>query len=302
MRDPRGRPLLAVAVMALSFGPAVKSAQAEPLTIPGYTVTDLGPGTPTLSTDANGNGVLNAPNGQIYAFPQTPNTVLTPGQGVMANFPLSVTAPTNDPNTYGNPANAFAYVQSAVMNANGVVVATENFGVDGHWGYSFAFAVQLNANGSWGSPVALWTGNQEYGVAEGFFYSGIVTGISNLNQVLGSMGIAPTVTNDAMLYSANTHTLTDLSRLFSTAESSLWPFTYNDFRPIALDDDGRILLSAGRFPPTNGATETNLLLTPDGLSPLPLEVPAPEPGTLAVMLLAITGFAAHRLRERRRRA
>jgi hypothetical protein len=270
------------------------SAQADPLTIPGYTVTDLGPGTPTFSTGANGNGLLNAPSGQIYAFPQTPNSALTPGQGIMANFPLDVAAPINGPGTNGNPANAFAIVQNATMTANGTVVATEDYGVNGHWSEGVAYAVQLNANGSWGSPVTLWSGNQQEPDSR---YSNVITAVNNLGQVLGSMGISASggYGTDAMLYNVNTHTTTDLSHLLSSAESSgLWPVTYNDLSPIAIDAAGRILLSAGRFDPTIGGSETNLLLTPDGLSAAPLEVPAPEPSTLVFALLAIAGVAAQR--------
>ena len=32
----------------------------------------------------------------------------------------------------------------------------------------------------------------------------------------------------------------------------------------------------------------------------PIEAPVPEPGALAVLLVAIAGFVAHRFRERRR--
>jgi hypothetical protein len=89
--------------------------------------------------------------------------------------------------------------------------------------------------------------------------------------------------------------MTDLTALLNGAG-------FTNTLPTALDDDGRILLSGTEFNINLGPVQTNLLLTPDGLSAAPLEVPAPEPGTLAVGLLAIAGFAAHRLRERRSRA
>jgi hypothetical protein len=280
--------MITVAVAGFGAG----SAHADPLTIPGYTVTDLGPGTPTFSTDANGNGVLNAPDGQIFAFPQTPNMVLTPGQGVMANFPLSLSAPVGDTYTYGNPAFAFANVQSAVMNANGLVVATEYEGVTGHWAIGGAYAVQHNADGSWGSPVSLWSGNEQIDGYPPHF--NVVTGVNNLNQVLGSMGTnGPDNLSDTVLYNVSTHTLIDLSVLMAATNN------FNIYAPIALDDDGRILVSA-IAQRSSGYPLENLLLTPDGVPATPLEVPAPEPGTLAVMLLAIAGFAAHRVRERQR--
>jgi hypothetical protein len=94
----------------------------------------------------------------------------------------------------------------------------------------------------------------------------------------------------------NSHTLIDLS-------AQLITLGYSNVNPIALDDDGRILLSAISFSPSmNHLTTDSLLLTPDGLSSDPLEIPAPEPGTLAVALLAIAGFVAHRFREHRRAA
>ncbi len=70
----------------LSF--VASTASADPITIPGYTVTDVGSGTSTFSTGASGNGILNAPNGQSYAFQQPSGTILTPGQGIAAGIPL----------------------------------------------------------------------------------------------------------------------------------------------------------------------------------------------------------------------
>jgi hypothetical protein len=94
-------------------------------------------------------------------------------------------------------------------------------------------------------------------------------------------------------------TLTNISTLLGSGSGGIdqsgGDYVVN--QPIALDDDGRILLSADPFP---GNQPTNLLLTPDGLSAAPLEVPAPEPGTLGIGLFAIAGFVAHRLREHRR--
>ncbi len=309
MRRIRGCHGPGYAVVLLILASTLTSAQAAPITIPGYTVTDLGPGTPTFSTDANGNGVLNAPNGQVYAFSQTPNTVLTPGQGIMANFPLLVPAPINDPFTYGNPMNAFAFVESAVMNANGLATVTESWGVAGHYENSSAYAVQLGPNGSWGSPVALWNGNEQFFTNWG---PNLITGVNNLNQVLGTMA-AGSVFNtgtDLVLYNINSHTLTDLNTLLGSGSGGIYQsggdYVVNQTsagpgQPIALDDEGRILLSAYPFPQSlPGNQPTNLLLTPNGLSAAPLEVPAPEPGALGVGLLAIAGFVAHRIREQRR--
>ncbi len=296
----RGRRSIHLAAMALLLGPAATLAHADPLTIPGYTVTDLGYGTTTFSTEANGTGVLNAPNGQIYAFAQTDNTVLTPGQGILANAPLPTSAIIDGSGLYGNGANTFGYIQSAVMNANGIIAATDDWGIEGRWAFGSAYFLQINANGSLSPSSGLWTSNiiQD----EPFIYSNVITGLNNLNQILGSVGVDPTraIDTDAVLYNVNSHTLTDLTQLFASSSTATWLTRYNGLQPIALDNDGRILVSASAFNPNIGGWQTNLLLTPNGLSASPLEVPAPEPGTLAVMLLAIAGFAAHRVRERRR--
>jgi hypothetical protein len=125
MRVRNRRGSLAVAFVSLMLGATVLTVHAEPITIPGYTVTDLGPGTPTFSTDAKGHGVLNALKCQISAFSQTNDTTLNTGPGTTTPVPLLVPAPINDPFTYGIPAYAFASVESALVNSNGVVAVTE---------------------------------------------------------------------------------------------------------------------------------------------------------------------------------
>jgi hypothetical protein len=294
MRRNRGWQLLEFGGLLLNLGFAVPSAHADPITIPGYTVTDLGPTAPTFATDSNGNGVLNATNGQIYAFPQTANTVLASGPGNISHLPLPISAPINDPNTYGNPAYAFAYVQSAVMNANGVVAAIEASGVTGHYAIVTAFVVQHNSNGSWSSPIELWQGSEQFFSVPPAHSGILLVGINNLNQILGFRSFGGPMSADTALYNVDSHSLTDLSAQLSTAG-------FSNVQPLALDDDGRILVNATSFSPMlNFLTTDNLLLTPDGLTSAPLEVPAPEPGTLAIGLLAIAGFVAHRLRERHR--
>ena len=74
----------------------------------------------------------------------------------MANFPLIQSAPVGNPMTYGNPANAFSYVQSAVMNANGIVAAIDDAGVNGHYRYrARLISPSRMPNGSWGTPVGI---------------------------------------------------------------------------------------------------------------------------------------------------
>jgi hypothetical protein len=277
-------------VMILILGSVLSSAQADPITIPGYTVTDLGAGTPTFSTDANGNGVLNAPNGQVYAFSQTPNTVLTPGQGIMSNFPQLEPPPHNPSEDDGNPAYDFSRVSSAIMNANGVVAAMNFAGTSGHENWYNEYTIQLNPNGTWGQPALVFSGSLgSDGAPEPFK----VVGLSLSNEILIFNNFTNSQANEALLYNVSSHTLTDLFSLLSASN-----LPYYNLVPIAIDDDGRILLGASELNQTAGWTQTNLLLTPDGLSAAPLEVPAPEPASLALMLLAMAGFAWHRRRER----
>jgi hypothetical protein len=97
--------------------------------------------------------------------------------------------------------------------------------------------------------------------------------------------------NNAVMYDINTHTPTNLSTLPALA-------SYLNLLPVAIDDLGRILVEAS---PVAGGPEQALLLTPAGVSSDPLAVPAPEPGSFAVMMLAMATFAWKGIRERRRR-
>ena len=46
--------LCRIGLFVVLSGLCAAAAQADPITVQGYTVTDLGAGTPTFSTDANG--------------------------------------------------------------------------------------------------------------------------------------------------------------------------------------------------------------------------------------------------------
>jgi hypothetical protein len=132
MRRKRGYPSVSSTSVALLLLLSMPRAYADPITVPGCTVTDLGAGRPTFSTDASGNGILIAPNGEKFAFPQTPFTNLTPGQGILANFP-QLQAPPFGPDDYGHRANSFSYVTIATVNSSGLVVATNSAGIHGHY-------------------------------------------------------------------------------------------------------------------------------------------------------------------------
>ncbi|MGP0067099.1 MAG: hypothetical protein ACLQGP_26335 [Isosphaeraceae bacterium] len=309
-----------LAMMIALFGVAVSKAQADSMT-PSYSVTDLGSGTITataangstiaidptfgysgggnqiLSADANGSPIASISNGQsTYAFNLSPATVLNPNQPSMANFPLIQPAPVDSPFTYGNPSYAFSTISSAIENANGIVVATDYAGVNGHYEQGEAYYVQQNPGGTWSLPVSMWSGNSLiFPMVAGGGMS--VTGLNNLNQVLGTMGADPIheIATDTVLYNINNHNLTDLSTYLLSL-----PQPYFDVSPLAIDDQGRILLSAVSFSDTTGFSQDTLLLTPDGVSSDPIVASTPEPGSWAVMALAMAAFAAHRIRESRR--
>jgi hypothetical protein len=277
------------------------SAHGDPITIPGYSVTNLGTGTPMFSTDAAGNGILTTGSGQVYAWQPTNSTVLTEAQIQAGNYPFGPNPYANDLLTYGNPANAYQIVVNAIENSNGLVAATIASGVSGHYGYASVVPVQVGSNGTWTiSPVAEgWSSNEQF-LGSPSTVPGLVVGLNNLNQILGNMGVDPFryFTTDPVIYNVGTHTLTDLATLFYANPQD----TFANFQAISLDADGRILLSATDNNPQTGFDAVDLLLTPTEISSDPLEVPAPEPGTLAIAVLAIAGVAAHQLRERRCRA
>jgi hypothetical protein len=170
-------------------------------------------------------------------------------------------------------------------------VAIDTSGVYGHFGSQAAYSVQRNADGSWGQTNVIWYGTQQEG--QGPIIGGTtIAGINSHNQVLGTMSLtaAYPLTN-AVMYDINSHTLTNLSTLPALAG-------YLNLLPVAIDDSGRILVQAS---PVAGGPEQSLLLTPAGVSSDPLAVPAPEPGSFAVMALAMAAFAVKGIRERRRR-
>jgi len=286
--------LFRLVAAAFFVGAAYSTAQAGPIAVQGYTVTDLGAGSPTFSTAASGNRLVIAPDGNTaYAFPQTANSGLS--GGALASIPLIDPPPAYSPDTYGNPANAFAYIQSAAMNANGTTAVLEVTGVVGHWYAGDAYYVQQNANGSWGTPVRMFSGqidvdgsaNANHGSAQQLGIS--IAGINNLNQVLGFLQTGPNSWQSGpIVYNINTQRSIQLGNLNGN---------YLNVQPIAIADNGQLLLQGQ--PVATGGPDHTLLLTPDGGSPNPLTL-APEPATWAVMALAAAAFALHQHRERRR--
>ena len=287
MRPQPGRRCCQIVVIAILMGVAAGVANADPLTIPGYTVTDLGAGTPTFSTDANGNGLLNAPSGQVFAFSQTTDT--NAGPALMSTIPLLSGYSQSTYAGYQFPNNVWSYDGAATMNSNGLVAGTFVAGVGDKFYTDQGFYVQHNADGSWGQPMSFYQGNSQPAAGQVLFDFSIV-GLTNTNQILFNTNSNVAGGTGAEVFNINTHTLTNLVPLLDNI-GIIQPMA------LAIDNNGQVVVSSYVWS-SSGDQLMSYLLTPDGVSSAPLEVPAPEPGTLAVMLLAIAGFAAHRLRER----
>ena len=215
MRKPRGRLRLTSILLTSMLGSVALTANADPITIPGYTVTDLGPGTPTFSTGANGNGILNASNGQMFAFQQPSETFLE--QRIAAGVPLL-----SPPSYPLDPGAAYVNLANAVMQSSGIVVAVDNLGIGDLTYTQAAYFVQHNADGSWGQPVTIL---QAYGQpAAGNVQEALaIVGISNTNQALINNLVGdPERSPSALLYNLNTQSTTDLGGLLqSTAIGNL---------------------------------------------------------------------------------
>jgi hypothetical protein len=269
-------------------------AQADPV----YTVIDLGTGAPTFGTNSNGQGTVTGSNGLTYTF----NAMRVSSPVQPANFPNVVPPPVGNQDTYGDPAYAYSHSTLVAMNSQGLAAGLDVWGVSGHIVNSEAFAVQQQANGSWGTPIPLWSGVPNFGSAMG---DGIL-GISSSGQILGygyNMGQlsgydATPIGYGVFLYDSKSQSFTNLSTLI---DSTMSPAKTNWFlnTPLGqIDNQGRILLPQAAYEGYSGPLHT-LLLVPQGASADP--VPAPEPATWAIFATLIGGWLARkRLRPRPR--
>jgi hypothetical protein len=290
------RSFVRVAMSIVVLGLLHSAAQADPLTT--FTVTDLGPGMPTFATGANG-GIAIAGNGQTaYPFQLAQDTTYSSTSSLAPGFPLVTSPPpTYSPGAYGDPNFVYSTVLNPIMtNGNGLYVATDASGVYGHVGTSEVYEVTKNPDGSWSTPTGLWSGGTTYSGNPDAGMS-LITGINKLNEILGA-GVSPTISGGALpqtyLYNANTNSLLNLSTL-AVLQSSGWI----NVMPIAIDDQGRILLEAAPPPTSGSGPEHTLLLTPQGVSSDPLEVPAPEPSGLAIAVAAAALALRRAIQSRR---
>jgi hypothetical protein len=276
------------------------AAHADPIQT-SYTVTDLGSSPsnwdlssyPTFSTTASGVGTVTGPNGQTYPFTQMSGTPLsTPQDGYyMANFPVPIPAPPTNGGPFPNSSTA----SFRILYPNGIATAIDQ--VVDHYGLesqrAVPYYVQRNLDGSWGQPIALGQGFGQSGPYAGWDGWASPIGVDKQGDILvRTTGVQGPGDFNYTLYNIYKNTSTNLSTLPAPVN--------NGFQMVPsawIDQDGRILLWAYHWLGTGPPSTDLLLLTPAGVSPDPINTP--EPGSLAVMALAMAAFAVPRARGRR---
>ncbi len=260
---------------------------ADPL----YTITDLGTGTITFSTASGGTVALATGNGLTTASATTPFVSVSAGQGSYAfsTSPDTVVAQSTLPSI---TSSAPLTLYSGLMNGSGFAVVS---GVSTDVGNpnlanDVAYSIQQNSVGSSSQPALITTGPE---LVESPYNYITVVGLNKQDQAL-LMTSYPTKPYGSLLYNASTNSLTNISSL-----SVLTGSPYFGLSPIAIDDQGRILLHANEDGP-NGIIFPTILLTPDGVSTGP-PLSAPEPATMLSWGLICAIVAAARVSGRRDR-
>ena len=290
-------PILLAAFLHHSAG---INAQADPM----YTMIDLGTGPAVGSVGANGDGTITGSNGQTYTFNPAQNALPAQWTNTSVGVPMPVAPPTGSPDTNGNPNYAYSQSTLTFMNSQGLAAGLDVSGVSGHLSNSEAFLTQQQADGSWGTPIPLWSGESTF--SRGGSGAGIL-GISQNGQVLGIgynlgqlVGYGSNPSGYGLfLYDSNLKSFTNLSTLInstSTPGNTNW-FLNSPYAQI--DSQGRILLTNSVTEGYPGTTHS-LLLVPEGLSAGP--VATPEPATWAIFATLTIGWMARkRLRPGMRR-
>jgi hypothetical protein len=260
---------------ALLVGLSGTVAKADPV----YSITNLGPGDITLTTASGSTSTAVIPgggnitpsgatsqlasvsNGQVsYSFSTTPETMLVQGQGPLSNVPANLDSfPSQIP--LGGPE------VSGFSNANGFAAVVVSLPIlNPGFAYDTASIYPIASNGevNW-SQGATITSSPNNGLDGGFT---TIAGINTANQVLVGTSVG-TMPSDALVYSLSSKSVTDLDTL-----SAITSAGYFDLQPVAIDDQGQVLVTAERDTPTGPVFDT-LLLTPSG-EPI---VTAPEPST-----------------------
>ena len=259
---------------------------------------------PTFATESNGGVVVAGDGKSAYPFQLAKGTSVNPQQLQSSGFPLiDRPPPASAPGAYNNPAFTYSTLVSAMTDGKGTFVGIDASGVNGHDGGSDVYYITQNADGTWGSPQKMWYGGYIDGTSGPYNSTASITGINALGEVLGtgaSLYVAWNNIPQSFLYNIKSNTFTDLTRLPVWADANGWSV---DPKPIAIDDQGRILLSVGYggfSPPLYSEEGHTILLTPEGVSSSPLMVPAPEPGALVLACLSLTALAVRRAFRGRR--
>lgn len=289
---------MVVCVHVLTLG----RAQADPM----YTAVDLGTGSLTYGVNAQGNGTVTGSNGLTYVFNPAQNSLPAQWSNTTQGVPIVQPAPVGNSYTYGDPSNAYSNSNLIAMNAQGLAAGIDQYGVAGHLANSEAFLAQQQANGSWGTPIPLWSGSE---TMAGYGTSGVgILGVAANGQVLGYGVEDPTSSTSPTLlylYDSRTQTITNLT---SVVDAMSWTTATNlpggqspnwslSSVLAQIDNQGEILVQA-----TEGYSGTphNVLLIPDGLSTS--EVAAPEPAATAMFAVVMGGLLVHAYRQRRGRS
>ena len=204
--------------------------------------------------------------------------------------------------TYGNPRFAYSYLESSgvFLNKAGEFAATDLVGVAGHAASSGSsvytatrqadgsYTQTRQADGSFAPLTPLWS------TRDNFYSGGQVARVLDLNNSGQMLGVDSGMW---MYYGGRDFFVYDLHTRIRTELAPLLPPGWIIARPpIAIDDQGRVLLYADKpYVPGSNTPAELLLLTPAGLASGPIATP--EPSTLATLAVAIAGLVYRRHRK-----
>jgi hypothetical protein len=295
----RSTPRLFLRSCAVFFASAMIASTYGASSVPSYTVTDLGVGTPLISS-TGADGTLTTSSGTVYAFPRTDNSVANPVLSLIPQLPALYNPYASTPSNGSGGEDLHYYYREytngpAFLNQNGVAVDTELDGVSGHINLagSNVDTYQRQADGSF-APTPFGSGAYSPNNRDTGGIIATALDLNNRNQLLsetagfGGGSPVPYQYPVFLLANLNTGTVTNLQDLLPAG----W---HIDYGQMALDDQGRILVYADQpsvYQSTGVFQEHALLLTPAGLTSNP--IPAPEPTTFVMLAVVGIGLAVRR--------
>ena len=243
-----------------------------------YSITNLGT-SESFSTDSDGNRVVVASDGTRYSFPGSTPQTWTPASPSQAGVPIPSQYPSQ------NTIEGGFYPYGGLSNANGTFVVAANY-------YSPTRTIN-------DSDSVLYTFNRK---SDGSF--GPATVFETVFQyVTTNSSIRPLLFNNNNLLLASLGNTWGSSgwQLFDLRNDQSWELYHSMGgywmnNPVAMDDQGRILMTGSVNGPDPGPT-SYFLLTPDGMTSNP--IPAPEPTALVTLgSVSIGLLIRRRFRER----